>query len=73
MFLQIPGQQKEGQGKSPSLIGCGGNIANKDEEKSEVLNAFFPSVFNSQTGYSQGSQLPALEGREGVRNKLLII
>jgi len=31
----------------------GGNIATKDEEKTEVLNAFFASVFNSQTGYSQ--------------------
>jgi len=51
----------------------GGNIANKDEEKAEVLNSFFTSVFNSQTGYSQDSQPPALEDREGEQNKSPII
>jgi len=50
-----------------------GNIANKDEEKAEVLNAFFVSVFNSQTSYSQGSQPPVLEDREGEKNKHPII
>jgi len=52
-----------------SLLDVRGNIANKDEEKVEVLNAFFASVFNSQTGYSQGSQPPVLEDREGEQNK----
>ena len=37
------------------LLDVRGNTANKDEEKAEVLSAFFASVFNSQTGYSQGS------------------
>jgi len=50
-----------------------GNIVNKDEEKADVLHAFFASVFNSQTGYPQGSQLPVLEDREGERNKPPII
>jgi len=50
-----------------------GNIANKDEEKAEVPNAFFASVFSSQTSYSQGSQPPVLEDREGERNKPPII
>jgi len=42
-----------------------GNIATEDE----VRNAFFASVFNSQTGYSQGSQPPMLGDREEEQNK----
>jgi len=74
MFLQIYQQQKEGQGESPSLTGCGGgNIAKKDEEKAEVLHAFFASVFNSQTSYSEGTQPPVLEDRDGGQNKPPVI
>jgi len=54
-------------------LDAGGNIATKDEQKAEVLNAFFASVFNSQTGYSQGGQPPVLEDREGEQNKPPII
>jgi len=55
------------------LLDVRGNIANKDEEKAEVLNAAFTSVFKSQTGYPQGSQPPVLEDREGEQNKPPII
>ncbi|KAF1517059.1 hypothetical protein FQV20_0009580, partial [Eudyptula albosignata] len=46
----------------PSLDG-GGNIVTEDEEKAEVLNAFFASVFNNQTGHPQGTWPPELEDR----------
>jgi len=45
-----------------------GNIANKDEEKAEVRYAFFASVFNSQTSYSQSTQPPVVEDRDGEQN-----
>jgi len=56
-----------------TLLDARGDIANKDEEKAEVLNAFFASVFNSQTGYPRGSQPTVLEDRDGEQNKPPII
>jgi len=47
----------------------GRNIVNKDEEKAEVLDACFASLFNSETAYSQGCQPPVLEDRDGEQNK----
>ncbi|GAB0206375.1 mitochondrial enolase superfamily member 1 [Grus japonensis] len=47
----------------------GGNIVTKDEEKAEVLNAFFASVFNSKTSSSPGTQPRELEDRDGEQNE----
>ncbi|KAK4832989.1 hypothetical protein QYF61_027013 [Mycteria americana] len=55
------------------LLDVGGNIVAKDEEKAEVLNAFFDSVFNSKTSYSWGTQPPELEDRDGEHNEAPII
>ncbi|PKU46175.1 rna-directed dna polymerase from mobile element jockey-like [Limosa lapponica baueri] len=55
------------------LLDAGGNIATKDEEKAEILNAFFTSVFNSRTSYPQGVQTPGLEDKDGEQNNPPII
>ncbi|KAK4814395.1 LOW QUALITY PROTEIN: hypothetical protein QYF61_018154 [Mycteria americana] len=55
------------------LLDMGGNIVTRDEEKSEVLNAFFASVFNSKTSCSPGTQPPEMEDRDGHHNEAPII
>ncbi|GAB0208346.1 mitochondrial enolase superfamily member 1 [Grus japonensis] len=55
------------------LLDVGGKIVPKDEEKAEVLNAFFASVFSSKTSCSPGTQPPELEDRDGEQNEAPII
>jgi len=72
-FYKCINNKKGAKENLQALLDVGGNIATKDEEKSEKLNAFFASVFNSQTGYHQGSQPLVLVDREGEQNKLPVI
>ena len=68
-FYKYINNKKRAKESVHPLLDARGNIANKDKEKAEVLNAAFASVFNSQTGYSQGSQPPMLGDREEEQNK----
>ncbi|GAB0175572.1 mitochondrial enolase superfamily member 1 [Grus japonensis] len=45
----------------------------KDEEKTEVLNAFFALVFNSKTSCSPGTRPPELENRDREQSEAPII
>jgi len=72
-FYKYINNKKRAKENLHPLLDVRGNIINKDEEKAEVLHAFFASVFNSHTGYPQSSQPPVLEDREGELNKPPII
>ncbi|KAK4832384.1 hypothetical protein QYF61_022239 [Mycteria americana] len=72
-FYKYINNKKRAKENLPPLLDVGENIATKDEEKAEGLNAFFPSVFNSQTSYPQGIQPPELENRDREQNKPPII
>ncbi|KAM9590717.1 uncharacterized protein ACIBXB_005842 isoform 1-T1 [Morphnus guianensis] len=50
------------------LMDTEGNVATRDEEKAEVLNAFFASVFNSESSYPQGTPPLELEGKDEEQN-----
>lgn len=48
----------------------GGNIASRDEEKAEVLNAFLTSAFNRKPTYPQAIQPPEVEDRSREQNEV---
>ncbi|KAF1441643.1 hypothetical protein FQV21_0009000, partial [Spheniscus demersus] len=62
-FYKYINDKKRAKETLHPLLDAGGNVVTEDKEKAEVLNAFFASVFNSQTGYPQGTRPPELEDR----------
>jgi len=50
-FYKYINNKKKAKESLHPLLDARANIATKDEEKAEILYAFFTSIFNSQTGY----------------------
>ncbi|KAK4819089.1 hypothetical protein QYF61_025348 [Mycteria americana] len=71
-FKYISSKRRTKENLQP-LVDGGGNTVTKDEEKAEVLNAFFTSVFNSRANCSLGTQPLELEDRDGDQNGAPVI
>ncbi|XP_064032416.1 uncharacterized protein LOC135192961 [Pogoniulus pusillus] len=66
-FFKYMNGKRRAKDNLQSLLDRDGNIVTKDEEKAEVLNTFFASIFTSGTGCLQHSWTP--EVVDGVRDQ----
>ncbi|KAK4826282.1 hypothetical protein QYF61_007129 [Mycteria americana] len=72
-FFKYISSKRRGKENLQPLVDGGGNTVTKDEEKAEVLNAFFASVFISRAQCSLGTQPLELEDRDGDQTGAPII
>ncbi|KAK4810884.1 hypothetical protein QYF61_013292 [Mycteria americana] len=72
-FFKYISSNRRAKENLQALVDGGGNTVTKDEEKAEVLNAFFASVFNSRANCSLGTQPLELEDGDGDQNGSPII
>ena len=54
-FYRYIGQKRQAKASVPPLVNVKGELASTDEEKAEVLNEFFTSVFTGSQDSSKGS------------------
>lgn len=61
LFYEYINSKKRVKESLHPLPDATGNVSTENKEKAEILNAFFTSIFNSQTSYPQSILLPNLK------------
>ena len=65
VYLLWKNRRRRAKENSHPILDAVGNVTTEYNEKTEVFNAFFTSVFKSQTSYPQDTLPPDLEVSDG--------